>query len=166
MPGEAAGGQGEDLFWNGYKVHFTETCDDSDHNAPDGSSGEGSSGGDGSGGERPNLITGVETTDATVPDAKMTDPIHAALARRNLLPAGHYLDSGYPSAELVVDSARRWGVALVTPLLADSSPQARAGAGYDRAAFAIDFDAKQATCPQGRPAAAGTRSPSVAPPPS
>jgi hypothetical protein len=40
----------------------------------------------------------VATTDATVPDARMTDPIHAALARRALLPAEHYLDSGYPSA--------------------------------------------------------------------
>jgi hypothetical protein len=35
-------------------------------------------------------------------------------------------------------------------MLADTSPQARAGAGFDRAAFAIDFDARQATCPQGR----------------
>src|SRR5258708_11917454 len=34
-------------------------------------------------------------------------------------------------------------------MLADTSPQARAGAGYDRTAFAIDFGAQQATCPQG-----------------
>ena len=34
-------------------------------------------------------------------------------------------------------------------MLADTSPQARAGAGFDRAAFAIDFGAQQATCPQG-----------------
>ena len=144
--------KGEDLFWNGYKVHLTETCEDpdpaGDGNAFASSNGHGS--GEGPGGERPNLIVGVETTDATVPDAKMTDPIHAALAQRNLLPAEHYLDSGYPSAALVLDSARRWGVELVTPLLADSSRQARAGEGYDRAAFTIDFDAKQATCPQGQ----------------
>jgi len=37
----------------------------------------------------------------------------------------------------------------LTPMLADTSPQARAGAGCDRAAFAIDFGAQQATCPQG-----------------
>ena len=54
--------------------------------------------GDNPAGERPNIIVGVATTDATVPDARMTDPIHAALARRALLPAEHYLDSGYPSA--------------------------------------------------------------------
>jgi hypothetical protein len=80
----------------------------------------------------------------------MTDPIHAALARRALLPAEHYLDSGYPSAALVIDSLRRWGVTLLTPLLADQSRQAKAGAGYDRAGFTIDFDAQQAICPQGQ----------------
>ena len=36
-------------------------------------------------------------------------------------------------------------------MLLDTSAQARAGAGYDKAAFAVDFDARQATCPQGVP---------------
>jgi len=35
-------------------------------------------------------------------------------------------------------------------LLADQSRQAKAGAGYDRASFSIDFDAQQARCPQGQ----------------
>ena len=91
----------------------------------------------------------VETTDATVPDNQMTAPIHARLAGRGLLPTEHYVDSGYPSAELLVSSLASFGIALVTPLLADTSPQARAGAGFDRAAFAIDFGTQQATCPQG-----------------
>ena len=137
--------KGDDLYWNGYKVHITETCDTPDPLAP-----ADDPGGDDPSGQRPNIIVGVGTTDATVPDAKMTDPIHAALARRALLPAEHYLDSGYPSAALVIDSLRRWGVTLVTPLLADQSRQARAGAGYDRAGFSIDFDAQQAICPQGQ----------------
>ncbi len=136
--------KGEDLFWNGYKVHLTETCPPPEPAAEDGRAE------DDPGAERPNLITNVATTDATVPDAKMTEPIHAALAERNLLPAEHLVDSGYPSAAGVIDSARRWGITLVSPLLADSSPQARAGAGYDRAAFTIDFDAQHATCPQGQ----------------
>ena len=50
----------------------------------------------------------------------------------------------------MVDSLRRWGVTLVTPLLADTSRQAKAGAGYDRAGFTIDFDTEQASCPQGQ----------------
>ena len=60
------------------------------------------------------------------------------------------MDSGYPSAELLVSSLASFGIAPVTPLLADTSPQARAGAGFDRTAFAIDFGTQQATCPKGR----------------
>jgi hypothetical protein len=92
----------------------------------------------------------VATTDATVPDAAMTAPIHRDLERRGLLPGEHFLDSGYPSAHLVVSSRTDYGVTLVSPLLADASPQARAGAGYDRANFTVDFDAQTATCPQGQ----------------
>ena len=156
--------KGDDLYWNGYKVHVTETCDLPEPAPGGGDPGDGDPGdgdpGDGDpgdlpepapgGGERPNIIVGVATTDATVPDARMTEKIHATLAGRDLLPAEHYLDSGYPSAALVVDSLRRWGVTLVSPLLADTSRQAKAGAGYDRASFTIDFDTEQATCPQGQ----------------
>jgi transposase len=130
--------KGDDLYWNGYKIHITETCDPP---APAPSSAE-------PGGERPNIIVGVATTEASVPDTAMTEKIHATLAGRDLLPGEHLLDSGYPSAALVVDSLHRWGVSLVTPLLADTSRQAKAGAGYDRAGFTIDFDTEQATCPQ------------------
>ncbi len=146
--------KGDDLYWNGYKVHLTETCDRPDPAPNDTSTGDTSTenapGGGAPGGERPNIIVGVATTDATVPDAKMTAPIHAALAGRGLLPTEHYLDSGYPSAALVLDSLHRWGVTLVTPLLGDTSPQAKAGAGFDRAGFTLDFDAQTATCPQGQ----------------
>ena len=71
------------------------------------------------------------------------------LAGRGLLPGEHYVDSGTPRHELFVSTPAGFGITLVTPMLADTSPQARAGAGYDRTAFAIDFDAQQATCPQG-----------------
>lgn len=143
--------KGDELYWNGYKLHVTETCDDPDPAAGEGESGSDGWGGDGSSeGERPNIIVGVATTDATVPDARMTEKVHAALAGRGLLPAEHFVDSGYPSAALVVDSLRRWGITLVSPLLADQSPQAKAGAGYDRAGFTIDFDTEQARCPQGQ----------------
>jgi hypothetical protein len=79
----------------------------------------------------------------------MTEPVHGRLAGRHLLPDEHLVDSGYPSAELLVSSQADFGIALVTPMLADTSPQARAGAGFDRTAFTIDFDHQQATCPQG-----------------
>ncbi|HUY47146.1 MAG TPA: transposase [Streptosporangiaceae bacterium] len=140
-------------FWNGCKVHVTGTCgtggarDDGTVAGSDpGSDGHG---GDGEAAPLPHLIVNVETTDATVPDNQMTEPVCARLAGRGLRPAGHCADSGYPSAELLVSSLAGFGITLVTPMLTDTSPQARAGAGFDRAAFAIGFDARQATCPQG-----------------
>jgi transposase len=136
--------------WAGYKVHFTETCD-----APRAPAATGP-GLDEGRGDRPNLITAVATTEATVSDSAMTTPVHQQLAGRQLLPGEHLVDSGYPSAELIVHSARTFGITLVSPLLLDTSAQARAGAGYDKAAFAIDFDARQATCPQGTPSSSWT----------
>src|SRR6266487_2926469 len=137
---DARWGVKRDKFWNGYKVHVSETCDIPGADAI----------GDTTNVTPPNLITNVATTDATVPDSAMTEPIHRQLAARGLLPAEHYLDSGYPSAELIAGSWKTFGIALVTPVLADVSPQARAGAGFDRSAFTIDFDQQQATCPQNR----------------
>lgn len=121
--------------WAGYKVHFTEGCD---------------GGQDRDGRDLPNLITNVATTRATVPDAAMTESVHRQLAGKGLLPARHLLDSGYPSADLLVSSPRDFGVHLVTPMLQDRSVQAKAAAGYDRTAFAIDWDNQRATCPQGK----------------
>ena len=142
---DARWGVKRDTFWNGYEVHVSETCD-----TPDGAKGQGSPR---QAAWLPNLITGVATTDATVPDQAMTEPIHRQLAGRGLLPGEHYVDSGYPSAELIVGSRATFGIALITPLLQDTSPQARAGAGFDRAAFHIDWDAQQVHCPQGHPSA-------------
>jgi hypothetical protein len=96
----------------------------------------------------PNLITNVSTTDASVPDTVMTEPIHTDLAR-GVLPGEHYLDSGYPSADLLVSSRTDFGITLITPMLADTSAQARAGQGYDRASFRIDWHTTTVTCPQG-----------------
>jgi hypothetical protein len=104
----------------------------------------------------PNLITHVATTDATVTDNQMTAAIDDDLAGKTLAPGRHYLDSGYLSAALVVSEAARHGIALIGPLLADTSAQARAGNGYARADFAIDYDRKTVTCPQGKTSATWT----------
>ena len=138
-----------DHGWGGYKVHFTETCDAP---GPDGQ--DATDPGTGLAraqrrGEPPNLVTNVVTTEATVPDSTMTTPVHQDLADKHLLPGEHLVDSGYPSAELIIHAAHIFGITLVSPMLLDTSAQARTGAGYDKAAFAIDFDARQATCPQG-----------------
>jgi Transposase DDE domain len=138
---DARWGVKRDTFWNGYKTHVTETCDTT--------RAAGDSDEEGAAITPPHLIVNVETTDATVPDSQMTEPIHAHLDQRGLLPGEHLVDSGYPSAELLASSQADYGITLVTPMLADTSPQARAGAGFDRTAFTIDFDARHATCPHG-----------------
>ena len=104
----------------------------------------------------PNLITNVATTDATATDHQMTEPVQDALAARNLAPGRHYADSGYASAALVVSALARWGIALIAPLLADTSAQARAGTGYARADFTVDYDTKTVTCPQGKTSSSWT----------
>jgi transposase len=143
-------------FWLGYKLHVTETCDDAPACTCPRAAG-GSATGPDRGHDKgcahltaPNLITHVVTTDATVTDNQMTSAIHKDLARKNLAPGRSYLDSGYLSAAVVVSALTTWGIALIGPLLADTSAQARAGNGYARADFTIDHDAKTVICPQGK----------------
>jgi hypothetical protein len=126
-----------DHGWTGCKVHVSETCP-----GPVPVTGDGR-------GEMPDLITHVETTLATVTDMEALGKIHGGLAGRSLLPGEHLADSGYVSAENLVASRDRWAVRLVGPALLDHSAQARAGTGYDKTAFAFDFDTRQGTCPQG-----------------
>jgi transposase len=122
--------------WLGYKVHLSETCTTPAEEDPVAGRPP-----------TPNLITNVATTEATVPDAAMTAPIHHTLAQTGLAPGEHAVDAGYTSADLLL-GARAQGITLLGPLLADTSPQARTG-GYTAEAFTIDFDHQQVTCPQG-----------------
>lgn len=117
--------------WEGYKVHLSETCDDTVATG------------------RPHLVTNVATTDATITDVEMLEQVHTGLDRRHLLPAEHLVDAGYTSAELMVNTQRDSGIALTGPLRTDHSAQARTGGGFDRAAFTIDWEHQQVTCPQG-----------------
>jgi transposase len=154
---DARWGVKREEFWMGYKLHVTETCDDEPPcgcgRPGDGTGPRGGHAADCPAPAFPNLVTHVATTDATVTDNAMTSVIDDGLARRNLAPGRHYLDSGYLSAVIVVEEARRHGIALAGPLLADQSAQARAGNGYARADFAIDYDAQSVTCPQGKTSA-------------
>ena len=114
--------------WVGYKVHVTETCEDG----------------------QPHLITQVLTTPATTPDCVMGPASQRDLATRDLLPGIHLLDSGYVDAELLVTAQTEHQVDAVGPTFGSSSRQRRAGQGYDLDAFLIDWEAKQARCPQGQ----------------
>ena len=64
---DARWGVKRDTFWNGYKVHVTETCDTSAADDGSSSSSDGRGADDGEAVAPPHLITNVETTDATVP---------------------------------------------------------------------------------------------------
>ena len=166
---DARWGAKREEFWLGYKLHVSETCDDAPPcscaraSAAARPAAEGAvAGGPGSHDRTcahlvfPNLITHVATTDATVTDNQMTSAIDDDLAGKNLAPGRHYLDSGYLSAALVVSEHARHGIALVGPLLAGTSAQARAGHGYARADFTAGYDARTVTCPQGKTSASWT----------
>ena len=114
--------------WVGYKVHLTESCDD----------------------DLPRLITNIETTPATTPDDNMIEVVHRSLDSRNLLPSEHLVDKGYTDATVLVASQRDYGVEIIGPVAQDPSWQSRDKAGFDKSAFAIDWEAKVVTCPAGK----------------
>ena len=123
-----------DTFWNGFKLHVTETCTDApaEHRV------------------RPNLITHVATTASTAADSTALPGIHARLDARALTPGEHYVDAGYASAANIAAATSDHGITLITPVLLDNSVQARAGAGYAAGDFTPDWKHQQVTCPQGQ----------------
>jgi transposase len=122
--------------WIGYKVFLSESLSGADGDDPE------------TGRPRlPQVITNVETTRAAVTDVEMTAAVHERLQASGLAPGEHAVDSGFMSGDELV-AARLLGITLLGPLLADNSPQARAG-GYTIESFGIDFGRRQATCPQG-----------------
>jgi len=134
---EARTGKKRETTWLGYKVHLTETCalettEPAQANV------------------LPQLITDVQTTLANVQDVEMTQVIQEDLARHHLLPDEQIVDTGYVDAGLLVSSQQNYGIALVGPVLSDTSWQAKAGKGFDVAHFQLDWQAQQATCPQGQ----------------
>jgi transposase len=116
------------LHWTGYVAHLTETCDE----------------------DRPNLITQAETTTASVHEVNRTGPIQQALSEAGLPPGEHLVDAGYVTAELLVDSKQERAIRLVGPPRKDASWQNRTEGAFGVEHFEIDWEQKQARCPQGR----------------
>jgi transposase len=117
-----------DVEWVGYKAHLTETCDE----------------------DRPHLIVNVETTPATTPDDNMIEVVHESEKGRDLLPGEHLVDKGYTDSEVLVASRREYGVTIVGPVAEDPGWQARAGTGFDKGNFVVDWDRQVVTCPEGQ----------------
>ena len=108
-------------------MHLTETCDE----------------------EMPHLITHVETTPAPTVDRDALQPIHQALAAKDLLPGKHLVDAGYVDADQLVISARDHGVDLIGPTPKDNQWQARTEGAFTVQDFTLDWDQQLATCPAG-----------------
>ncbi len=117
-----------ETIWTGYKAHFTETCDD----------------------DLPSVVTDVDTTVATTVDHAVTAAVQARLATRGLVPREHLVDTSYVTADHLVTSQTEHNCTLLGPIHEDYSWQARAGAGFGAARFAIDWQQERAICPQGR----------------
>jgi transposase len=113
--------------WTGYKVHFTETCQE----------------------DSPRLITHVETTSATVHDSKVTARIQDALAAKDRSPEIHLVDEGYMEIDLLVDSQHQ-GIDLVGPVSSSKTWQDRVEGAFDHTLFHIDWKSRQVTCPKGK----------------
>jgi len=125
---EARYGKKRSTVWVGYKVHLTESCDD----------------------DSPHLVVQVATTPAPAADGDALAGIYEELRAKNTLPGKHTADMGYVDAELLVSSRRDYGVDLIGPARPDYGWQALAGGHFTAADFAIDWEGRRATCPQGR----------------
>lgn len=91
--------------WVGYKVHLSELCEEN----------------------QPHLITQVATTASTASDIEALPQIHQGLADKSMLPSQHLVDTGYMSADMVVQSQQTYQVDLVGPARRDYKWQSRAG---------------------------------------
>jgi len=125
---EARYSKQRETTWTGDKAHFTETCDE----------------------DLPSIVTDVDTTAATTVDHAVTAAVPARLAARGLTPRVHLADTSYVTADHLVTSQTEHNRTLLGPIHEDDSWQARAGAGFGAAPFAIDWEQARATCPQGR----------------
>jgi transposase len=114
--------------WVGYKIHLTETCEQ----------------------DMPHLITHVETTPGPMADGEVTASVHKALAKKSLLPSMHLVDSGYVDGPVLAASQLDYGVELLGPTRADYHWQAREQQGFAASDFQIDWNTRQAVCPQQR----------------
>src|SRR6266487_5931596 len=85
---DARYGKKRTTLWVGYKVHFTQTCDE----------------------DAPQLITHVETTPAPINDEQVLSAIHAGLAGKELLPEHHLVDAGYVDAANLLHSQHHYAV--------------------------------------------------------
>jgi transposase len=81
---------------------------------------------------------------------EMTEVIHQALERKQLLPYEHLMDTGYVDGKHIVTSQNHYGIELLGPVVIPGNWQAKDGQGFDISQFVIDWDHQVVTCPQGK----------------
>lgn len=113
----------------GYKLQLTEVASESE----------------------PAIITDIDVVSALSYDGATIADIHQRLLERDLLPQTHLVDMAYVNGQTIVESENR-SVELLGPIQLDTSLVARNDEGFSSEHFQIDFDNKQAFCPNGQPA--------------
>jgi hypothetical protein len=114
--------------WTGYMVPVSETCESA----------------------APHLLTHVHTTTAAVHEAQCTEPIQQALGAKALAPREHCVDAAYIAAPLLVTSQEEHGITLRGPTRPSQGWQAHTVGAYDLQQCMIDWEQRQARCPQGQ----------------
>lgn len=117
-----------DTAWPGYRTHFTETCTS----------------------DLPEVVVHVAATIAPVQDGELTEQIHDDLAQAGLVPGEHVVDAAYVTAERIERAERVHQITLLGPIAPDPSHQTKAGSGFDKASFTVDWDRHQVLCPRGQ----------------
>jgi transposase len=126
---EARCSRKREISWLGFKVHFTETCEQDEQSV--------------------HLITQVTTTLSTTSDEEMLSPILEDLRERELAPREHLVDMGYTSGQELAKQAAL-GTQIIGPVVPTPGWQAKPHAGFAPSDFLLDWDQEQATCPQGQ----------------
>jgi transposase len=124
---EARFGNKRSSKWTGYKVHWTETCEE----------------------DNVHLITHVVTTKGNETDFGQTEFIHQALKSKELLPSEHMVDTAYVSAALMLETRDQYQLELVGPMRPNCSWQEKMPEAYDISRFKINWKTEKVICPQG-----------------
>lgn len=92
------------------------------------------------------FITDIDVVAANRDDSEVVDQIQKRLQERDLKPDEHDVDQGYTSGPNLAQSAAR-GIELLGPVAQDTAGKPE---GLRQSDFKLDFETKQATCPQGK----------------
>jgi transposase len=121
--------------WVGYRLQVTETAEDE---------------------VTQQFITDIDVVAANRDDSEVVEEIQERLTERGLKPQEQDVDQGYTSGPNLAHSAAR-GIELLGPVAQDTAGKPE---GYKQSDFELDFEAQQATCPQGKIALAWYERPS------